>query len=409
MFMTTSSQRSVAAGFAGVALILLLAYTTTTPPSSVPVAKQTSTREPFSTVPISLPPTTAADQPLRRASPGGDPHVGFCFSGGARSLSLTAQSILTNVVDAIQPDRSRRAVIFNLQTTNDCDANPVNTLEAKQECAAHLTDSVAMINSGKVEAMFGATIFIDNALTCDHPFAKNHSECCRKRHNALADHNLGGLWSYSQVLRRRICIGHLRDEEQKRGRRFDYIVLMRPDMFFWELSPPATYLKGLPRVLATSKERGQPPADYLYLMPREFLDDFDGSLYDVFDNYCATDRWDAFGMPPEFRFMEWITRRQVPFQVFPFQCTIVRSRTMADCDRLDSEVLKVATVRHNDALMPLHELCRQLFPRNTGGGGTTQTRGTMQTGGTKPEGVRRSSRSRGRSLPTGRLPTTFGR
>jgi hypothetical protein len=313
------------------------------------------------------PASPVTEQPITATSPRGrdaeSAYVGFCITGGARSFALTAQNIATNVVDAIQPDRSRRSVIFNFQTTNDCEANPVNTADQKQSCAVHFAESAALIGNGTVQSMFGASVIIENDLTCHHPFAKNHSECCRRRRNALADHNQGGLWSYSQVLRRRMCIQHLYAEEAKLGRKFDYIVLMRPDMLFWEPVPPAGYLMRLNKILATSKEKDQPPADYLYMMPRHYLEPFDGCLYDVFDNYCATNRWNAFIMSPEFRFVEWINRRLMPFQVYPFQTTILRSKTAADCDRLDSEVLRMATVRKGDELMRVHELCWRMFPK----------------------------------------------
>jgi hypothetical protein len=292
------------------------------------------------------------------------PQVGVCITGGVRTFSVVADSILENVVNAVQPNASRRVVIFNLQTKSDCGANPANTAESVRQCEQHLAAGAEMVANGSIAAAFSATVTVDNELTCSHPFAKRQSACCRKRPQALADKPQGGLWSYAQYVRRRLCIEQLKAAETARGVPFDYIVLLRPDMYVFEPVPPASFLvRRGPQVLAASKEGGQPPGDYLYMLTRDLLDDFDRVLYECFDSFCETDGWQHIGGPPEFKIMEFIDKHHIPFQVYPFKFAITRSRTAADCARLRNEVHRVATVRGEgkQAISP-YDLCTRLFP-----------------------------------------------
>jgi hypothetical protein len=298
-------------------------------------------------------------------TPAPTPLVGFCFSGGVRSMAVVTDSLLRNVVDAIQPDASRRSIIFNLQTTNECDSNPVNvgTPGHAESCARMTAISSELVANGSIAALFGnATMHIDNKLDCKHPFAVNQSVCCQKRRTALNTPRRNGVWAYAQYLRRRLCIEHLRQAERERNVTFDYIVLMRPDLYFFEALPPVTYLSRLrPHVLASSKEEGQPPGDYVYLMPRELMDAFDGALYDNYDGYCSHGRIHDLSTSPEFRLMEFVNRRNVPLQVYPFKFAIVRSYTSADCFRLSNEVLRVATERTTEGLRSLRQECEKMF------------------------------------------------
>jgi hypothetical protein len=298
-------------------------------------------------------------------TPAPTPLVGFCFSGGVRSMAVVTDSLLRNVVDAIQPDASRRSIIFNLQTTNECDSNPVNvgTPGHAESCAQMTAISSELVANGSIAALFGnATMHVDNKLDCKHHFALNQSVCCQKRPTALNPPSGNGFWAYAQYLRRRLCIEHLRQAERERNVTFDYIVLMRPDLYFFEAVPPVTYLSRLrPHVLASSKEESQPPGDYVYLMPRELMDAFDGALYDNYDGYCSNDRMGDLGNPPEFRLMEWVNRRHVPFQVYPFKFAIVRSYTNADCFRLSNEVFRVATERTPEGLRSVRQECEKMF------------------------------------------------
>jgi hypothetical protein len=294
------------------------------------------------------------------------PSVAFCISGGARSLSFVAKSLFHNVVEAVQPDPTRRAIIFNLQTTSDCNANPENvrTPGKMQACESMLAASASFVSNGNLSALFrSASVRIDNNFDCNHPFAVNQSACCKKRFTALNPPSGGGFWSYAQYLRRRLCISSIRAMEVERNATFDYIVLVRPDLYFCEPLPPVTYLtRRKAQVLASSKEQNQPPGDYIYLLPRELMDPFDGALYDDFDGYCANNRLQDLGAPPEFRLMEWIIRRAVPFQVFPFKFVVVRSTAVADCFRLSNEVLHVSRESTEHGLMSMREQCDQAVP-----------------------------------------------
>jgi hypothetical protein len=315
--------------------------------------------------PIVAPKTEARTQSPPSPTSATTPLVGFCFSGGVRSMAVVTDSLLRNVVDAIQPDASRRSIIFNLQITSECDSNPINvgTPGRVQLCEEMTAISSELVANGSIAAFFGnATVNINSDLDCKHPFAVNQSVCCRKKPTALNPPSGNGFWAYAQYLRRRLCIEHLRQAERERNMTFDYIVLMRPDLYFFEALPPVTYLSRLrPHVLASSKEEGQPPGDYVYLMPRELMDAFDGALYDTYDGYCVHERWGDVGGSPEFRLMEWVNRRHVPFQVYPFKFAVVRSYTSADCFRLSNEVLRVATERTPEGLRSVRQECEKMF------------------------------------------------
>jgi hypothetical protein len=361
--------RTAVATVCGVLALLCVIYaalgTQATPFIFVTKAPETVVPTPAPTCP------TLAPLPLPVVAPETEvptsvttPLVGFCFSGGVRSMAVVFDSLRRNVVDAIQPDASRRSIIFNLQTTNECDSNPVNvgTAGHVQQCEEMTEISSELVENGSIAALFGnATMHVDNNLDCNHTFAVNQSVCCRKRRTALNPPSGNGFWAYAQYLRRRLCIEHLRQAERERNVAFDYIVLMRPDLYFFEALPPATYLSRLRHVLASSKEEGQPPGDYVYLMPRELMDAFDGALYDNYDGYCARECLSDLGNPPEFRLMEWVNWRHVPFQVYPFKFAIVRSYTNADCFRLSNEVLRVATERTPEGLRSLRQRCEKMF------------------------------------------------
>jgi hypothetical protein len=340
-------RRSVTVAFGSVALFAII-YSLLSPRTPSPSPH----KEQVTDVPIATVPPT--------------PSVAFCISGGARSLSFVAKSLFHNVVEAIQPDPTRRAVIFTLQTTSDCNANPENvrTPGKMQACESMLAASASFVGSGNLSALFrGASVRIDNNFDCNHPFAVNQSACCKKRFTSLNPPSGGGFWSYAQYLRRRLCISSIRAMEVERNATFDYIVLVRPDLYFWEPLPPVTYLtRRKAQVLASSKEQNQPPGDYVYLLPRELMDAFDGALYDDFDGYCANNRLQDLGAPPEFRLMEWIIRRALPFQVFPFKFVVVRSTAVADCFRLSNEVLHVSRESTEHGLMSMREQCDRLFP-----------------------------------------------
>jgi hypothetical protein len=338
----------------------LFIFVTNAPPPQTFVPTPAPTCPPLAPLP---PPIVAPETEVPTSAT--TPLVGFCFSGGVRSMAVVTDSLRRNVVNAIQPDASRRSIIFNLQTTNECDSNPVNvgTPGRVQMCEEMTAISSELVANGSIAALFGnATVNIDNNLDCNHTFAVNQSVCCQKRSTALNPPSGNGFWAYAQYLRRRLCIEHLRQAERERNVTFDYIVLMRPDLYFFEAVPPVTYLSRLrPHVLASSKEEGQPPGDYVYLMPRELMDAFDGALYDNYDGYCARDCFSDLASPPEFRLMTWVNWRHVPFQVYPFKFAIVRSYTNADCFRLSNEVLRVATERTPEGLRSLRHRCEKMF------------------------------------------------
>ena len=305
-----------------------------------------------STTPAPAAPTSGPDAAGPLAA---GPNVGFCIAGGVRTLPITWDALWANGIEAMQPDPSRRRVIFETTlSVRDCSANPVEKLEIRRQCEEQIRSSQELLLRNDTSSASHPTtrrfdVHVDDQLhSCDHPYAASHP-CCdpkapRNRQNMLDPPE--GVWGLRQYLRKAQCSERLREIEKSTGVDFDVVVWIRPDLYLFEPLPPAAHVvrSRFRRVLITSKERGQPPGDYMFIAPKPLTWAWHHALYQSLSNGgCENNR---MGLP-ELRLIKYAEQHRIPTQVYPFLFAIARSETAADCDRLNNEVLSTVSLIDN--------------------------------------------------------------
>jgi len=290
--------------------------------------------------------------------------VGVCIVGGGRTFHLTKDNIWRNVVEALQPDPARRHVILETTSTNaDCDANPANNSpEKRAECYRQIDETNRVVSTFTAEHPM--QLHVDNELnSCDHPLAASH-ECCRLNTSSMLDPPVG-LWGMAQYLRKHLCSRRLLEYEESHGVAFDFVIWLRPDLYFFEPLPPAAYLaRAQQRVLVSSKEWGTPIGDFIFLAPRPLIRPFHHALSDCVADGCGGRKGIDMRGIPELRLQRYLDLNDtIAYQTYPFLFTIVRDRHRADCMRLRNEVLYRSFVRDpvDGSRVDPATLCEEMF------------------------------------------------
>jgi hypothetical protein len=194
-------------------------------------------------------------------------------------------------------------------------------------------------------------------LNCGHEWLKPH-RCCQD-----------DVWGASPILsiawhgfiaaqRKRHCYEMAMANEDPEDP-YDFFVVVRPDLAILE---PVASLGDLsrrpPRVYIASKEAGEPPGDYLYIVPRTLASDFFGILRDFMTPICHNEH--RVHWPPEYALSPALS--QIPRQIMAWALVIVRENGQADCQRLENEVFHHSLGYRNGDGVPisLADYCRQL-------------------------------------------------
>ena len=275
--------------------------------------------------------------------------------------------MLENVVKALQPQPHLRQVFFEVSTTPDCHAASVNKRVANYvpRCEAQYK----AYNEGYFESpefkqnWSNPIVWQTNALNCKHDSLKP-LQCCIKYPYSDQDHPTGflGFMSYA---RRSIAIGKVMDYSKRTGKNFSWIAVVRPDLYFFEPMPPASYFASLPpRLYLASKEMGQGPGDYLYIFPGSMLETMQWALIDVFEKWCIENNPYMNTGPPEGRVHVQWTARKVGLQVFPFSFAITRSQDSADCFRINNEAWRghISGYDEKSNGISAEQQCKKRFP-----------------------------------------------
>ncbi|KAI8899965.1 hypothetical protein BC833DRAFT_583861 [Globomyces pollinis-pini] len=162
-------------------------------------------------------------------------------------------------------------------------------------------------------------------------------------------------------MRKVSCYNAVKAYELEHGFEYDWYVFLRPDLYFFE--PSQFHLSSLnPNRLYTSSKEGstldvfQPLGDYIYLVSNKLIQDFVSALVHHNDGSCLEGNEPIF--PPEVQIEYRFFDLPIPHQMLPFFFVIKRCDDVADCDRLDNEVLhKTLLTAPNNTLVTPMEFC----------------------------------------------------
>ncbi|KAJ2994118.1 hypothetical protein HDV02_001855 [Globomyces sp. JEL0801] len=176
------------------------------------------------------------------------------------------------------------------------------------------------------------------------------SSCCKR------DDNPGHWFSY---MRKVSAYNHVKKYEKEHGFEYDWYIFIRPDLYFLEES--IVTLSSLPqnRIYVASKEGNQPLGDYIYMVPKKYIQSFVTALVKHNDVSCNKNK--APEWPPEFKLDPYMHNTlKVPHQLLPILFTIARCNGYAHCDRLKNEVLYNFNVEDGDQFLDAYNACMKL-------------------------------------------------
>ena len=335
-----------------------------------PILAPTST--PDAKPPPAMPATAAvplAEPPRPTAVAMHSPSVAVALIGGIRTFEFVKGSMLQNLVVALQPDPARRRVFFEVTLNHDCDANSVN-----KKIPAFMSECLnlfkkytpAFFEDRDFKANWSQPIVsITGNFGCGHELLSG-SECCKRFPHAHQD--IGGIWGFSQYMRKVLALRNIKKYTAETGFKFDWVCLTRPDVNFFEPVPHVSYFDALsPRMFLASKE-GDAAADYIHLVPASLVGNLEWSFIDVFSRNCVNNPG-GNGGSPEWRIQDWWNNGDhlIPRQIFPFNFALARTHNWADCFRLANSVWRGSNPMHTPSdrhAMSAEEHCKQKFPKS---------------------------------------------
>ncbi|KAI3645955.1 hypothetical protein MP228_008883 [Amoeboaphelidium protococcarum] len=299
--------------------------TSTTAPS-IPLPTQTAVQQ------NSLNDTKCQDQVKLKTA--------LCITGAVRSFLVPEvhQSIQKYVIDALHADGNDVDVYFDAMIDQTCDASmSAEQLDKFRHCKRFL--EIAKSMSAKV-------IQTKNEIECSSNYLKDH-RCCQNDIHA-DQQSFAGFFQYQ---RKRHCL-----ELALKNKEYDFYVMIRPDLVWYEPIPSTQYLNRLtPRMFLSSKEYQEAIGDFVYLFPRSILP----IMLDKFNNYALKrcENQKSIMWPPEYEMQPQL--EPLPHQVLPLLFSIVRMDGSSDCFRLNNEVLRNSNIFfYNDKQMTAEGLCR---------------------------------------------------
>ena len=307
--------------------------------------------------------------PARSRDPSQPPRVGVCIVGGVRTLSVTWEHLWANGIEALQPDPARRRVLFETTLADDCASNRDSSQHVVESCRQHIASSAAFLHSGNVTGhpTRRFDLHVDDALTnCSHPFASRH-QCCKEYPQGMDAGAHQHVWGLRQYLRKAQCSARLLQIEKDTGVPFDVVMWIRPDLYLFDQLPSAEQVlrSRYPRVLLSSKEKGQSVGDYIFVAPGPLFARWHQAIFGAHELKCR-ERKDQI---PEERLDTYRKAKKIPTQIYPFVFAIARSNELADCMRLRNEVLASVSMVDEvtgDTVTPF-DLCRRRFPQRDRG------------------------------------------
>jgi hypothetical protein len=251
-----------------------------------------------------------------------------------------------NVVAAAQPDPNYRTVFFKMGNSH-CRANSLNVrfnIGFLQECEAQQKkneeERARVFADPEFQKAFGPRIVtLEPELSCrSTPLLRDHP-CCT--HQILGQHD-EPLWGMYQYARKQLLIADIKAYSKETRITFAYVVVVRPDLHFFEPIPPVSYLLSLPndRMLISNKEHGDTIGDYVFLFPWSLADAFADIMFEVFASRCRNPNGPQDSNTPELTLNHKLhnpsgLHERLPYQVFPFVMAIVRTANKAECERLN--------------------------------------------------------------------------
>ncbi|KAJ2992130.1 hypothetical protein HDV02_003268 [Globomyces sp. JEL0801] len=182
--------------------------------------------------------------------------------------------------------------------------------------------------------------------SCDEPFIKE-SSCCKRNDNP------GHWFSY---MRKVSAYNHVKEYEKKHGFEYDWYIFIRPDLYFFEHSIVTLSSLNTNRIYISSKEGGQPLGDYIYFVPKRYIESFATSLAKHNDYMCDQNQPPAW--PPEFQLDPYVHNTlKIPHQMLPIFFTITRCNENADCDRLQNEMFYHFHLQSGEQLLDAYHVC----------------------------------------------------
>ena len=326
---------------------------------------------------------------MRTRDPSQPPRVGVCIVGGVRTLSVTWEHLWANGIEALQPDPARRRVLFETTLADDCASNRANPQHIVESCQQHIANSTAFLHSGNVTGhpTRRFDLHVDDALTnCSHPFASRH-QCCKEYPQGMDPGAHQHVWGLRQYLRKAQCSARLLQIEKDTGVPFDVVMWIRPDLYLFDQLPSAEQVlrSRYPRVLLSSKEKGQPAGDYIFVAPGPLFAHWHQAIFGALELKCRERKL----VIPEHRLDAYRKAKKIPTQIYPFVFAIARSNELADCMRLRNEVLaNVSMVDEvtGDTVTPF-DLCRRRFPQRDRGNAPPPPPPAYRPAGHRPAGA----------------------
>eukprot|EP00743_Colponemidia_sp_Colp-15_P012931 GILK01014865.1.p1 GENE.GILK01014865.1~~GILK01014865.1.p1 ORF type:complete len:415 (-),score=41.54 GILK01014865.1:439-1683(-) len=290
------------------------------------------------------------------------PKIAVCVTGGLRShlYRRVYQPFKEYFLDGLAP-ASRRQVFYDVEFDHHCDSNGVNREHSAACKEAQIMNAAAVFNT-YIAPLMEPTTVRNATISCKDPFLKGYA-CCTKKFRRQFPHDVknqasnqawNGMYSYLRKIR---CYKTAMKHEDPNDP-FDYIVVVRPDLVFFEPVISVAELEKRPhRVYVSSKESDQPFGDYIYIIPRRFASNFFSSISNMFAAQCKKNHEILWS--PEFHFEEILAK--FPLQVLPLAFAIVRVYGGADCERLDNEVLrKNMLYRYEQTNLSARDFCQTL-------------------------------------------------
>jgi hypothetical protein len=327
-------------------------------PSTVSSTKSALSFAPTDATPVLPVPTLSPPVVTEKSSP----TVAIGLVGGIRTFDYVQHNILDNFVNALQPDRSRRKIFFEVSLANDCLANYVNRKirDFMDKCnGLFRLYSRDYFQRPEFQANWSNPVMSwSENFDCGHSLVKG-TVCCRQNPHAVET-----IWGFRSYMRRIIMIERIKQYSAESGQKFEWVALIRPDLFFIEPVPHISYFASLSPRMFLCTNHNEAHADYLYILPSSLLlDRLEWSMRDVFERNCGDQG------SPEWRINNWWDSPDhlLPRQIFPFSAVIMRYPGWADCFRLQHTTwrnMRPALVAESKRLLTAEENCKRLFPNS---------------------------------------------
>ncbi|KAI8892637.1 hypothetical protein BC833DRAFT_625636 [Globomyces pollinis-pini] len=182
--------------------------------------------------------------------------------------------------------------------------------------------------------------------SCTEPNIKE-SSCCQRENNPA---------HWTSYMRKVSAYNHVRNYEIQHGFEYEWYIFIRPDLYFFEESIATLSSLNTNRIYISSKEKGEPLGDYIYLVPRNFINSF-VSLVTHHNDYSCTKGMEP-AWPPEYNLDPLIHQQHLPHQLLPILFAILRCDGSADCSRLDNEVLNNLDLLSDGKFMSPKDYCK---------------------------------------------------